>query len=71
MDNEHAQAVQAVVDRLTSYQGSATDSTVEKELREALTETDVELTDEQVTALADAIEKSEDSGPVDAREVLA
>jgi uncharacterized protein YpuA (DUF1002 family) len=68
MSIERTEAVQAVVDRLTSYQESATEDTVEKELRDALTETDVDLTDDEITRLVDAIEKTD--GPVDAAEVL-
>ncbi|CAN5213876.1 hypothetical protein BH09ACT12_BH09ACT12_08800 [soil metagenome] len=59
MSNERTQAVQAVVDRMTSYQDGAPEGTVEKELREALTETDVDLTDEEITTLTSAIESGE------------
>jgi len=65
---ERTQAVQAVVDRMTSYQDAAPEGTVEKELREALGETDVDLTDEEVVALAEAIEAGE--GQVSVAEVL-
>ncbi len=68
MSNERTQAVQAVADRMTSYQDGAPEGTVEKELRKALTETDVDLTDDQVRALAEAIESGE--GTVDVAAVL-
>lgn len=68
MSNERNQAVQAVVDRMTSYQDGATEGTVEKELREALGETDVDLSDEQISTLVDAIENSE--GKVSVSETL-
>ncbi len=68
MSNERTEVVQAVVDRMTSYQDAATEGTVEKELREALGETDVDLSDDDVSALVDAIEKGE--GKVDVGDVL-
>lgn len=68
MDNDKIQAVQAVVDRVGSYQEGATEGTVEQELRSALAETDLDLTDDQVTRLADAIES--EHSIVDAATVL-
>lgn len=68
MDNDKIAAVQAVVDRVGSYQEGATEGTVETELRSALAETDLDLTDDQVTKLADAIES--EHGIVDAATVL-
>lgn len=68
MDSEHTEAIQAVVDRLTSYQDTATQGTVEHELRDALGQTDVDLSDEQVTTLVGAIEKADQ--PVDVGELL-
>ncbi|MGA8848178.1 MAG: hypothetical protein WB471_16305 [Nocardioides sp.] len=68
MSNERIQAVQAVVDRITSYQDGATEGTVEKELRKALTETDVELSDAEVAALVEAVEAGE--GTVSVADVL-
>ena len=68
MSNERTQAVQAVVDRMTSYQDGAPEGTVEKELRHALTETDVDLTDQEVAALVEAVESGE--GRVSVSEVL-
>lgn len=68
MSNERTEATQAVVDRLTSYQDTATEGTVEKELREAFAETDVDVTDEELAALVGAIEKADE--PVDVSTVL-
>lgn len=66
-----AQAAQAVVDRVTSYQESAPEGTVEKELRDGLTEAGVELPDADVRRLADAIENiDEGDGQVTVSEVL-
>lgn len=68
MSNERNEVVQAVVDRMTSYQDGATEGTVETELRAALGETDVDLTDDQVNMLVKAIEDGE--GTVSVPEVL-
>jgi hypothetical protein len=68
MDNDKIEAIQAVVDRVSSYQESAPDGTVEKELREAVGEAGLELSDSEMTALAGAIEK--DGGQVSAADVL-
>jgi type IV pilus biogenesis protein CpaD/CtpE len=63
------EAVQAVVDRVSAWQHSATDGTVTEELRQGLQEAGVDLADSEVASLAEAIEA--DSGPVDASQVLA
>ena len=68
MSNERTEAIQAVVDRMTSYQDGAPEGTVEKELRKALAETDVDLTDDEVSTLAGAIESGE--GTVSVADVL-
>ena len=68
MSNENLEAVQNVVDRVSSYQESAPEGTVEKELRAGLDEAGVTLDDAAVTRLVDAIEA--DGGAVDARSVL-
>ncbi len=68
MSTERTEAVQAVVDRLTSYQDTATEGTVEKELRAALGETDIDLSDDEIGRLVVAIQTTD--GPVDAAEVL-
>ncbi|ANH39677.1 hypothetical protein I601_3270 [Nocardioides dokdonensis FR1436] len=65
--DEQITAVQGVVDRVNSYQESAPEGTVEANLREGLTEVGVELGDDQVRSLTDAIEKG---GSVDAAQVL-
>ena len=68
MSSERTVVIQAVVDRLTSYQDSATGETVEKELREAFQETDVDLDEDETRKLVDAIEKADE--PVDVASVL-
>jgi len=68
MSNENLEAVQAVVDRVSSYQESAPEGTVEKELRAGLDEAGVTLDDGDVAKLVDAIEA--DAGAVDAGSVL-
>jgi hypothetical protein len=65
---EELQAIQGVVDRVSSYQDGAPEGTVEKELRAALGETDVSLSNEEITKLADAIEA--EHGSVEAATVL-
>lgn len=65
MSNERTQVIQAVVDRMTSYQDGAPEGTVEKELRAALAETDVEASDADVAALVSAIEAGEGKVAVD------
>ncbi|GEP35653.1 hypothetical protein NSZ01_34210 [Nocardioides szechwanensis] len=69
MDNDKLEAVQAVVDRVTSWQDGATEGTVEEELRKGATEVGVDLSDEDVTSLAEAIESRH--GAVQASEVLS
>ena len=68
MGNEKSEAIQAVVDRVTSYQDGAPEGTIEKELRGGLAEAGVEVSDADVTRLADAIEARH--GAVSAEEVL-
>ncbi|MEP9365136.1 hypothetical protein ABLE68_19385 [Nocardioides sp. CN2-186] len=68
MTDERYEAIQAVVDRVSSYQDGAPEGTVEKELRAGLTEVGVETTDDEVTALAEAIES--EHGAVSAADVL-
>ncbi len=67
--SEELEAIQAVLDRVTSYQDGATEGTVAKELKEAFAETDVTVSDEEITKLADAIEA--EHGAVQAADVLA
>ncbi len=68
MDPDKAEAVQAVVDRVSSYQDGAPEGTVEKELRSGLGEAGVELGDDDVARLTEAIEAKQ--GEVDAAQVL-
>jgi len=65
---DEIEAVQVVVDRVSSYQDGAPEGTVEDELRTGLSEAGVEISDDDVTRLADAIEA--EHGSVDAVSVL-
>ncbi|MBM9459544.1 hypothetical protein JK386_06490 [Nocardioides sp. zg-536] len=67
-DENRFEAIQAVVDRVTSWQDGATEGTVAEELRKGAGETGVDLSDEEIAKLADVIEDKH--GAVDAREVL-
>ena len=66
--NIDLEAVQTVVDRVTSWQDGATEGTVEEELRKGFSEAGVQVSDDHVTALADAIQDKH--GAVDAAEVI-
>lgn len=61
-------AIQAVVDRVSSWQDGATEGTVAEELRKGADEVGVDLTDDEVVRLADAIES--EHGEVQAEAVL-
>jgi hypothetical protein len=67
--SEQIEAVQAVVDRVTSYQDGATEQTVESALREGLDEVGVDLSAEHLEALAAEI--SEEAGDVSVEQVLS
>ena len=67
-DSAELEAIQSVVDRVSSYQDGAPEGTVESELRKALDETDVELSDDEIVKLASAIE--DEHGAIDAASVL-
>ena len=67
--SEEMEAVQAVVDRVTSWQDGATEGTVAEELRRGFHEAGVEVSDDEVSRLADAIQ--DEHGNVDAGQVLA
>lgn len=67
-NDDRLTAIQAVVDRVTSYQDGATEGTVADELRSGAAEVGVELTDDEVRRLADAIEDRH--AAVSAAEVL-
>lgn len=62
-------AIQAVADRVTSWQDGATEGTVADELRRGAEEVGVDLSDDEVRALADVIEDKH--GAVDVQQVLA
>lgn len=67
--NEKLEAIQAVVDRVTSWQDGATEGTVEQELRDGFGEVGVDVPDDAVTRLADAIQGRH--GAVSAADVLS
>lgn len=69
MSDERIEAVQAVVDRVSSYQDGAPEGTVEKELRAGIAETGVEVSDAEVARLAEAIEAKH--GAISASDVLS
>lgn len=69
MSDERIEAVQAVVDRVSSYQDGAPEGTVAKELRAGFAESGVEVSDDEVKQLADAIES--EHGSVSASDVLS
>ena len=66
--SEELEAIQAVVDRVTSWQDGATEGTVEQELRDGFSEAGVDVPDDDVKKLADAIQDKH--GAVDAGAVL-
>ncbi len=68
MEDKSIEAIQNVVDRVSSYQDGAPEGTVDKELRAGLDEVGVELSEEQVVALVEAVEA--DAGEVRAGDVL-
>lgn len=68
MTDERMEAIQAVVDRVTSWQDGATESTVENELRDGFSQTGVDVSDQDIRRLADAIEDKH--GAVSAEDVL-
>jgi len=68
MNNDKMEAIQAVVERVSSYQDGAPEGTVEDELRNGLVEAGVELDDADVRRLAEAIET--EHGSISADTVL-
>ena len=68
MTDERTEAIQVVVDRVSSWQDGAPEGTVEDELRKGFDETGVEVSDEERRALADAIESRH--GAVSVADVL-
>jgi hypothetical protein len=69
MNDDKLEAVQAVVDRVTSWQDGATEGTVAAELRKGFDEVGVQVAEDDVARLADAIEDKH--GAVSAADVLA
>jgi hypothetical protein len=69
MSNERTEAIQAVVDRVTSYQDGAPEGTVEQELRSGFAEAGTDVSDEDIARLAAAIEA--EHGAVSAEQVLS
>lgn len=68
MTDDKTETVQAVVDRVSSYQDGATEGTIADELRRGIKEAGVDLSDDEVQKLADAIEDA--NGEVSVSEVL-
>jgi hypothetical protein len=66
--SEELEAIQNVVDRVTSWQDGATEGTVEDELVKGFDEAGVDVSSDDVTTLASAIE--DEHGTIDAAEVL-
>ena len=67
-DSAELEAIQVVVDRVSSYQDGAPEGTVEHELRQGLDEAGVDLADDDIVKLASAIE--DQHGSVDAASLL-
>ena len=67
-DNPELEAVQLVVDRVSSWQDGATEETIVEELRKGFDEVAVEVEPDDVAKLADAIQN--ETGDVNAGEVL-
>ena len=68
-ESEQIEAIQVVVDRVSSWQDTATERTVEEELRSGFDEVAVEVEPDDVVKLAEAIR--EEGGEVSAAELLA
>ena len=66
--DEQLEAIQAVVDRVTSWQDGATEGTVVEELRRGLDEVGVQVEESDVARLADAIEARH--GAISAAQIL-
>jgi len=62
------EAIQGVVDRVSSYQDGATEVIVEEELRKGFDEVAVEVEPDDVTKLAEAI--NEEEGEISVAQVL-
>jgi hypothetical protein len=68
-DEAELEAIQLVVDRVTSWQDGATEGTVAEELRKGFDDAGVEVSPDQVESLAEAIHNVH--GEVDAVDVLS
>ena len=66
--SEELEAIQVVVDRVSSYQDGAPEGTVARELRDGFAEAGLQVSDEDVARLAAAIE--DEHGSVRASAVL-
>lgn len=66
--SEELEAMQFVVQRVSSYQDGATEGTIEKELRSAFEETDLDPSEDEINKLVEAIET--DPASADAATVL-
>ncbi len=67
-DNPELEAIQLVVDRVSSWQDGATEDTIAEELRKGFDEAGVEVEPDEVSKLVDAIEN--EHGDVDVTELL-
>ena len=67
-DNPELEAIQLVVDRVSSWQDGATEETIVEELRKGFDEVAIEVEPDDVAKLADAIQN--ETGDVNAGEVL-
>ena len=67
--SEKLEAIQAVVDRVTSWQDGATEGTVENELAKGFEEAGVDVAEADRKTLADAIQDKH--GEVSAADVLS
>ncbi|WP_139978300.1 hypothetical protein [Nocardioides litoris] len=69
LTDDQLTAVQAVIDRVSSWQDGATEGTLESEVRKGLDEVGLTLDDDQVAKVVAALEA--DKGEADARAALA
>jgi hypothetical protein len=67
-DNPELEAIQLVVDRVSSWQDGATEDTVTEELRKGFDEAGVEVEPDEIEKLADAIQN--EHGDVNVAELL-
>ena len=67
-DNPELEAIQLVVDRVSSWQDSATEQIIAEELRKGFDEIAVEVEPDEIEKLGDAIQN--ETGDVDVTELL-